>query len=163
MKAELVEFEALDGVKLNGYINKEKNNNCVLIAIHGMCCNCFKKRERIIAESVEKINVDTICINTRGSEIIKYIKYGNGNKKLAGTAYEDIEESYYDIMGAIKYAINLGYTSIYLQGHSLGATKVIYSYRKMLQNNNIELIRISYRDYNNIENILIQRLISSIK
>lgn len=31
------------------------------------------------------------------------------------------------------------------------------------KNNNIELIRISYRDYNNIENILIQRLISSIK
>ena len=34
-------------------------------------------------------------------------------------------------MGAIRYALSLGYKDIYLQGHSLGATKVVYTYTKM--------------------------------
>ena len=139
MKLELIEYKAIDGVKLNGYINRGvKNNKNVLIEIHGMTSNCFKDREKIIANEVEKIGIDTICINTRGSEICRYIKYEDGKKELAGTAYEDVEDSYYDILGVLRYAIDLGYTSIYLQGHSLGATKVIYTYLKMKELNCIE-------------------------
>ena len=108
-----------------------------------MTSNCFKKRERVIAETAVKMtNVDTICINTRGSEITKYIKNMQGEKKLAGTAYEDIEESYYDILGIVEYALNLGYTSIYLQGHSLGATKVVFSYMKMIEEDVKEVLNI---------------------
>lgn len=137
MKKELIEFFADDGVILNGYINKnDKISNSILIEIHGMTSNCLKKRETLIAEEVKKIGIDTLCFNTRGSEIIKYIKYKDGRKKIAGTAYEDIEESYYDIIGAIKFVIDLGYESIYLQGHSLGATKIIYTYDKMQNENN---------------------------
>lgn len=136
MKLELIEFNAIDGVKLNGYINRgTKDNKNVLIEIHGMTSNCFKEREKTIAQIVENIGLDTICINTRGSEICRYIKYEDGKKVLAGTAYEDVEDSYYDILGVLKYAIELGYTSIYLQGHSLGATKVIYTYLKMKELN----------------------------
>ena len=93
MTAELIEFYAKDGVALNGYIIKnKKKTKKLLIEIHGMTSNCFKKRERVIAETAVKMtNVDTICINTRGSEITKYIKNMQGEKKLAGTAYEDIE------------------------------------------------------------------------
>ena len=141
MASEIIEFYAIDGVTLNGYINKGKiNTNKILIEVHGMTSNCFKKRERIIANEVEKIGIDTICFNTRGSDIVKYIKYANGRKVLAGTAYEEIEEAYYDILGAIEYALKLGYTSIYLQGHSLGATKVVYTYSKM-QKENSELLK----------------------
>lgn len=133
---EVIEFYAKDGVILNGYISKsEKKTNTVLIEIHGMTSNCFKKRERIIAEAVKEANIDVICINTRGSEIARYIKKVNGEKILAGSAFEDVEESYYDILGVIEYALKLGYTSIYLQGHSLGATKIVYSYNKMIENN----------------------------
>lgn len=137
MNAELIEFNAKDGVVLNGYIIKnKKKTEKLLIEIHGMTSNCFKKRERVIAETaVELADVDAICINTRGSEIAKYIKNKQGEKKIAGTAYEDVEESYYDILGIVEYALKLGYTSIYLQGHSLGATKVVFSYIKMLEDN----------------------------
>ena len=107
------------------------NNKSVLIEIHGMSSNCFKKREKVIAKTLNNIGIDAICIDTRGSEIVKYIKYNDVRKELAGTAYEDVEESYYDLMGAIRYALSLGYKDIYLQGHSLGATKVVYTYTKM--------------------------------
>lgn len=133
----LVEFKAEDGMKLDGYIHKcDTENKKILIQIHGMTSNCFKKREKVIASKIDNINIASLCFNTRGSEILKYIKDDNGNKKIAGTAYEDIEESYFDILGAIKYVVELGYTSIYLQGHSLGATKVVYVYNKMKKENN---------------------------
>lgn len=152
MSERIIELHSLDGVKINGYLmSGDRNNKNVLIEIHGMTSNCFKKRERVIAKTVKNIGIDTICINTRGSEIVKYIKYNDGRRELAGTAYEDIEESYYDLMGVIKYAISLGYSSIYLQGHSLGATKVVYTYTKMKQKQDEEL--------KNIKGILLLSLV----
>ena len=47
-----------------------------------MTSNCFKKREKIIAENVENIGIDTICFNNRGSDIAKYIKYKDGKKDI---------------------------------------------------------------------------------
>lgn len=92
---------------------------------------------------LKKIGIDSICFNNRGSDIVKYIKYKDGQKKLAGTAYEDIEEAYYDIIGVIKYAIQLGYRNIFLQGHSLGATKLVYALNEMERKNNEYLKAIS--------------------
>ena len=152
MSERIIELHALDGVKINGYLmSGDRNNKNVLIEIHGMTSNCFKKREKVIAETVKHICIDAICINKRGSEIVKYIKYNDGRKELAGTAYEDVEESYYDLMGVIKYAISLGYSYIYLQGHSLGATKVVYTYTKMKNNKDEEL--------KNIKGILLLSLV----
>lgn len=140
MDTKIIKFYADDGVVLNGYINKgATKTDKVLIETHGMTSNCFKNRESIISEEVEKINIDTICFNNRGSDVAKYIKYADGKKALAGTAYENIEESYYDIIGAIKYAIKLGYSKIYLQGHSLGATKIVYTYNQMKKKNDENL------------------------
>lgn len=140
MMNEIIEFCAEDGVILNGYINKRKvKTDKVLIELHGMTSNCFKRREKVIAKFVENIGIDSICFNNRGSDIVKYIKYKDDKKKLAGTAYEDIEESYYDVIGAIKCAIQLGYKKIFLQGHSLGATKLVYTFNKMKKNNSVYL------------------------
>lgn len=135
MIQNIVEFFAEDGAILNGWTNGKKSDK-VIIEVHGMTSNCFKKREKVIAEKLEDVHVDTLCINTRGSGIVRYLKYNTGKKVLAGTGYEDVEESYLDILGAINYAIKLGYTSIYLQGHSLGATKVVYTYNKLKNENN---------------------------
>lgn len=137
MSIEIVKFNALDGVCLNGFINKcyEKSDK-ILIEIHGMTSNCFKDRERIISKKVEDIGVDSLCFNTRGSDIARYVKYDDGRVVLGGTAFEDVEESYFDIIGAIKFVKNMGYKEIFLQGHSLGATKVVYTYNKMRQENN---------------------------
>lgn len=140
MSKEIIEFYAEDGIALNGYINKVKGEtDKVLIETHGMSSNCLKNREKIIAENLEKINIDTICFNNRGNGIVNFIKNKNGRKELGGTAFENVEESYFDILGAIKYAISLGYKNIYLQGHSLGATKVLYTYTKMKEEENINL------------------------
>lgn len=133
MSVKIVNFNAKDGIKLDGILNKcEKQTNKILIQIHGMTSNCFKKRDKTIAEEIEKIEIDTLCFNNRGSEIVRYIK-GENVTLIGGMAYEKVEDSYYDIVGAIEFVISLGYDEIYLQGHSLGSTKVVYTYNKLTE------------------------------
>lgn len=135
MNANIISFNAKDNIILNGVIYKNDiKTDKVLIQVHGMTSNCFKERNQIIAETMANIGIDTIDFNNRGSEIIKYISNGK-SKKLAGTAYENVEECYYDIVGAIEYVESLGYEKIYIQGHSLGATKVVYAYNQLLKEN----------------------------
>ena len=133
---EIVKFNAKDGVVLDGILNKcTKETKKILIQIHGMTSNCFKDRERVIAETVQNLYIDTLCFNNRGSDVVRYAKKivdGEDQSFLAGTAYENIEESYFDIIGAVQFALDSGYEEIYLQGHSLGATKVVYTYNKLI-------------------------------
>lgn len=137
MITKIINFNATDGIILDGIINKcENDTDKILIQIHGMTSNCFKKREKIISNKVSNLNIDTLCFNNRGSEIIKYCKKETGEKILQGTAYENIEDSYFDILGAIRYVVELGYKNIYLQGHSLGSTKIIYVYNRLLDESN---------------------------
>lgn len=137
MKAEIVKFYSEDEVLLNGILYKGENSTKrILIEVHGMTSNCLKKREEMIANEVQNIAIDSICFNNRGSEIAKYMRRKDGTKFIGGTAFEDVQEGYYDILGAIKFAVDLGYTSIYLQGHSLGSTKIVYTYNKMQKERN---------------------------
>ena len=134
---EIIKFIAVDGTKLDGVLTKgNKQSNKVLIQIHGMTSNCFKIREEIIAKKAAELNIDVLNFNNRGSEVIKYCKKITGEKTLQGTAYEDVEDGYYDVLGAIIYAVEKGYNEIYLEGHSLGSTKIIYTYNKMYEENN---------------------------
>ena len=153
MSIEIVKFIASDGIILDGILNKcEEKTNKILIQIHGMISNCFKKRERTIAQKVEKMGIDTLCFNNRGSEVVRYIK-SETESFLGGTAYEIIEDCYYDIVGAIEFALSLGYENIYLQGHSLGSTKVVYTYNRLKEENSKYL--------NNIKAIILLSLCDS--
>ena len=137
MTTEIIKFNAMDSVILDGILNKcEIKTDKILIQIHGMTSNCFKNRDKAIINKLANLDIDTLCFNNRGSEIIKYCKKENGEKILQGAAYENVEDSYYDIVGAIQYVVSLGYKEIYLQGHSLGSTKIVYTYNKMLEENN---------------------------
>lgn len=132
MSIEIIELIAEDGAVLTGYLNKcDKKTDKVLISTHGMSSNCLKKRENIIAKKVAALGIDTISFNNRGNGIVNFVKFKDGGRILAGTAFENIEDCYYDVLGTIKYAISLGYKEIYLQGHSLGASKMLYTYNKL--------------------------------
>ena len=132
---EQINFYAEDGTKLNGFLHKSKETTQdVILSIHGMSSNCFKERDNVIANTANNLNIDYFCFNNRGSELVKYItKNINGKKTkvIAGTSYEEVLDSYYDIVGAILELRKLGYKNIYLQGHSLGCTKIVYTYNEL--------------------------------
>ena len=136
MNIETIHFETEDNIILYGLIYKStKNTKKVLISTHGMITNCIKLRDEIIAKEIEEIQIDTLVYNNRGQEIMSYSKKKDGETILGGTAFENIDESNKDVEGAIKFCIEKGYQEIYLMGHSLGSTKTVYTYNKMIENN----------------------------
>ena len=142
---ELINFMATDGVKLEGILYKTSSSisEKIILSVHGMTSNCFKKRDMEIAKKANEKGIDYFVFNNRGSEIAKYIEKeidGQKKKELAGTAYEDVLEGYEDIVGAIIKLKELGYKKIYLQGHSLGCTKIVYTYNELINNDETEIL-----------------------
>lgn len=132
MNIETTFFKATDGVDLKGIIYKSQNKTQkILISIHGMATNCIKERDEKIAQKVNELNIDFLAFNNRGHDVINYIK--KEKQELAGTAFEEISECYNDILGAINFATSQGYEEIYIMGHSLGSTKTIYAYNKLIE------------------------------
>ena len=142
---EKIYFELEDKVELFGLLHKPQNETQeVVISVHGMQSNCFKKREDILAKTVNNAQIAYFAFNNRGTEIACYTKKTDGNKVLnGGSAYEDILDCYFDIKGAINKMKELGFTKIHLQGHSLGCTKIVYAYNKLKKENykNLDLIK----------------------
>lgn len=152
---KVIYFLATDGIKLDGLLYTSKNKTeDIILSIHGMGSNCMKKRETTIAKLANENNIDYFCFNNRGSELVKYARRyteGKREKELAGTSYEDVLEGYEDITGAIIKLKELGYKNIYLQGHSLGCTKIVYTYNE-LKDEQDDMV-------NNIKGIILNSLI----
>lgn len=143
---EKIYFDLEDNVELFGLLHKPHNNlntDEVVISVHGMQSNCFKKREDILGKTINKAGIAYFAFNNRGTEIACYTKKIDGSKTLnGGSAYEDVLESYYDIKGAIDKMIELGFKKIHLQGHSLGCTKIVYAYNKLKKEKYLNLDKI---------------------
>lgn len=152
---ELVNLITKDGVKLNGFLHKSNTDTKdIVLSVHGMASNCLRTKEQRISEKVNQNGMDYYCFNNRGSEIARYAKrILNGKKEilLLGTAFEDPLDSYLDIVAAILKLKELGYENIYLQGHSLGCTKILYTYNRLKEEKS-ELL-------NNIKGIILLSLI----
>ena len=78
---QIINFLATDGIELTGILyNSNIKNEDVILSIHGMTSNCFKKRDEEIAKKANENKIDYFCFNNRGSELAKYIRKNiNGN------------------------------------------------------------------------------------
>lgn len=153
---EKIYFETADNVELFGLLQKPNTDtNEVVISVHGMQSNCYKKREDILAKNITGAGIAYFAFNNRGTELMCYTKKTDGTKTLnGGSAYEDVLESYYDIKGAINKMLELGYTKIHLQGHSLGCTKVVYTYNKLKEEKDTVL--------NNVKSVILLSLVDLV-
>ena len=88
---EKIEFLATDGVNLTGVLYKGKEeSNKVILAVHGMTSNCFKKRDDIISKKANENGIDYFCFNNRGSELAKYIRKNINGKRDGKTELKNI-------------------------------------------------------------------------
>ena len=153
---QIINFLATDGIELTGILyNIPQKTQDVILSVHGMTSNCFKKREEVIAKKANENNIDYFCFNNRGSELAKYIRKninGKREKLLGGTSYEDVLEGYEDIVGALLKLKELGYKNIYLQGHSLGCTKIVYTYNELKDEESFDIL-------DNIKGVILLSLI----
>ena len=140
---ERIYFNTEDQIELVGLLETpDKPTNKVIISIHGMQSNCLKQRETILSNTVVNAGIAYFAFNNRGAEVMTYTKKVTGDKQLnGGVVYEDVLDGYYDIKAAINKMLELGYAQIYLQGHSLGCTKIVYTYNKLKNENNVANIK----------------------
>lgn len=140
---ERVYFNTEDEIELVGLLERPTNpTKRVVISVHGMQSNCLKRREDILSKEISNAGVSYFAFNNRGAELMTYTRKTTGEKILnGGSVYEDVLDGYYDIKGAINKMLELGYTDIYLQGHSLGCTKIVYTYNKLKNENNVKNIK----------------------
>jgi alpha-beta hydrolase superfamily lysophospholipase len=137
---QLISFESTDKLGLNGFLMKSKpKNKTLIIHIHGMGGNFYWNTFiQPIANTLKGSKYDLFTINTRGNGYITKFYQGK-NKKYIGVAHEKIEESIFDVQGAINFAKKLGYTEFVLSGHSTGCQKMIY-YQSKKQNKNVKAV-----------------------
>ena len=140
---ERVYFNTEDEIELVGLLEKPAiPTKKIVISVHGMQSNCLKRREDILSKEIANAGIAYFAFNNRGAELMTYTRKTTGQKVLnGGSVYEDVLDGYYDIKSAINKMLELGYTEIYLQGHSLGCTKIIYTYNKLKNENNVENIK----------------------
>lgn len=140
---ERVYFNTEDEIELVGLLEKPAiPTKKIVISVHGMQSNCLKRREDILSKEITNAGIAYFAFNNRGAELMTYTRKTTGQKVLnGGSVYEDVFDGYYDIKSAINKMLELGYTEIYLQGHSLGCTKIVYTYNKLKNENNVENIK----------------------
>ena len=155
---EKIYFDLEDKIELVGLLQRPDTNlntDEVVISIHGMQSNCFKRREDVLAKKINESGIAYFAFNNRGTEIMCYTKKIDGTKTLnGGCAYEDVLDSYYDVKGAVKKMLELGFTKIHLQGHSLGCTKIVYTYNRLKKEKN-EILK-------NIKSVILLSLVDLV-
>lgn len=135
-KAELIQFNASDGIVLPGLLYESKGkSDKVMISLHGNgSSSAFYNVEEnnSMAEALNDKGVAFFPFNNRGAHYIKRLrKSGSSKHVMGGTAYELIKDCVYDIDGAIEYLKKRGYKEFYVMGFSTGANKIcVYNHYK---------------------------------
>ncbi len=135
-------FETSDGLKTAGFLLRGTKDT-VVVFVHGMGGNFYKQGFLYGARELFKKGISFFSFNTRGAEIIKDFRDLEGNHHLLGTAFENFEESTWDIQAAIEYLESLGYKDIHLMGHSTGCQKMLYYAYKSVDDRVKSLIHLS--------------------
>lgn len=136
MSTQLVEAWTADGLRLHGALNEDaptRSENAsidALILLSGVGSNFY-------GSSLMATQADAACgsgiaalrVNTRGHDMVSTAQTREGGR-LAGAAYEIVDDCRFDVTAWIDLLVERGYQRIGLLGHSLGALKVLYSQAK---------------------------------
>lgn len=127
---------ATDGTKLQGILyHSNENSKGIIIHVHGMAGNFYENSFiEVIASKCNEKGFDFLAFNNRGHDYIadcERVTSAGTESYSAGGAYEIFSECLFDLEGVVQWVINAGYSSIFLEGHSSGANKIVYSFEEM--------------------------------
>lgn len=131
MKGKLIRHTLSDGLILQGLLCRpEGESDVCTIHIHGSTGNFYENFFLDdMQERYNKRGFAFLSVSTRGRDYysdLKFLQNGKYGSKQIGGIKEIFSDSKIDISGWVECAESLGYKRIYLQGHSLGAMKVVY-------------------------------------
>ncbi|MDO5969318.1 alpha/beta hydrolase [Flavivirga aquimarina] len=149
MKGELISITTKDGLIMQGIYCKSNCKKTIIIHVHGSYGNFYENF--FLEEMSNKFNetgVSFLSIRTRGSDYYSDFKILNNKEyksKRIGGIREIFQECTLDIEPWILLAKKKGYHKVLLQGHSLGAMKIVY-FNKNIEGNVDGLILLSPPD-----------------
>lgn len=120
-----------DALELDGILfEPTKKSKTAVIHIHGKEGHFIQNHfVTVLGQAFADAGIAFLTFNNRGHDYMAdMIRKTHGGFEFVqrGSAYDILSESPRDINGVIEYVHTLGYTDIFLQGHSLGPHKICY-------------------------------------
>lgn len=124
MDYPIVSVITADDIKLQGIIVETNPKNEIVIFIHGTSDSFYGVNFiKNFFQELPKKDIAFLSTNNRGAFVLEaYQKSGSG--------VEHFEDCILDIDTWIKFAVDKGYSTVTLVGHSLGTEKVVYYMNK---------------------------------
>jgi pimeloyl-ACP methyl ester carboxylesterase len=125
MDYPIVKVRTKDKLILNGLLIENAGNDKIVINIHGSASNFYEEQFfEHMATVFPKKGFSWLSINNRGNSALTH------TWQKVGSTVERFEDCIIDIDAWIEFAINKRYSTIILQGHSLGTEKIVYYMNK---------------------------------
>lgn len=130
MKTTFVRVVTKDNLILQGLLYEPgMSSRKIIIHTHGMAGNFYENRFLdAMAQEYIKAGWAFLTVNNRGHDMMADFPLAGAKEKYKriGNAWEKFTDCLIDIKAWIDFAQKVGYNDIILQGHSLGAVKVVY-------------------------------------
>lgn len=145
---EILKTITEDGLRFSGlYFKPVEPTEKIIIHIHGMAGDPYSNAFLPAMFSAYPVaGVAFLSVENRGTHSVTQFGTTTGGIRLVGDAYEKFEDCMYDIEAWVNVVKQLGYTEIWLQGHSLGCSKVMYYVSKMAESGVQGLLLVSPSD-----------------
>ncbi|HEY7221144.1 MAG TPA: alpha/beta fold hydrolase, partial [Candidatus Binatia bacterium] len=120
----LCAFKTADNERLHGALFTPQNeqSDLALLFVHGVAMNFYLPPLVVFGQELAQRGYHSFVINTRGHD---WISRAGNLAKFGGSAYENLEDCFPDLDGALEFLEEQGYRRYVLIGHSLGAIKSI--------------------------------------
>jgi alpha-beta hydrolase superfamily lysophospholipase len=123
---KIIKAKTSDGYHYSGLYSSSPDSKKIVVHIHGMAGSPILNQ---FYESMHTIypqkGISFLVGEHRGTGIITPFVHDNTDG-VCGNAFEIFEDSILDIKAWVDAAVGLGYEEIWLQGHSLGPSKIAY-------------------------------------
>jgi pimeloyl-ACP methyl ester carboxylesterase len=116
-----------DGFQFSGLLSEPPEKcSTMIIHIHGMASDFYSSQFQKIAHEQYPLHGLAYCSGeNRGTHSSTTFKTNDG-QVIGGNSFEKLEDSVADIGAWVDFAHNRGYKHIWLQGDSLGPSKIAY-------------------------------------
>jgi len=148
---KIVNTSTSDGITFKGLLSEPaKKSKRIVIHIHGIASSFyFNDFYQEMHNKYSENGIAFLVGQNRGSNAVQQFLSTEGIKTI-GNAYELFEDCVKDIQSWIDFAKSLGYEEIWLQGHSLGPSKIVHYLYESSGNDISGLILISPSEMNGL-------------
>jgi pimeloyl-ACP methyl ester carboxylesterase len=125
---QILKTKTSSGLRYSGIlVEPAVKTDTLILHIHGMTGDVyFNSFYPMMYNDYPKAGIAFLAVEHRGTHTVTLFDRGEEIVNI-GNAYELFEDCVEDIQAWVSAASELGFTNIWLQGHSLGCAKIIYS------------------------------------